>query len=78
MAAITEKNVNNYYIQRLDEFGYDVSADKTSKAAGLLIFLGIVTMLYEIIIILQRFINVKIINRHILAVIILVRNVWST
>ena len=44
----------------------------TDSAAGWLIFVAIVLIIYEIVVIIQRFLNVKIINQHILIVIIIV------
>ena len=46
---------------------------RTDAAAGWLIFVSVVGIIYVIIFILQRFINVKLLNDHILIVLIVVR-----
>ena len=80
-AVATENSVDAEFIQenkdneRVKNLGVDIPAGGTSAAAGWLIFLAIVLMPYEIIVILQRFINIKIINSNILIVIIVVSEI---
>ncbi len=45
---------------------------ETDSAAGWLIFVGVVGLIYEVVVILQRFLNLNIINNHALIFIIVV------
>ena len=50
----------------------------TQRAAGWLLFLGVITLFYEPILILLRFINVIVLNNNILILIIMVSPWWVT
>ena len=78
-AIVTEKNVNAAAIQDhkdeeilKEQPGLYVPDSGTSAGAVWLIILGVVVMLYELLVIFLRFINVKIINSNISTVIIVV------
>ncbi len=50
----------------------NLPSTETDSAAGWLIFVGVVGLIYEVVVILQRFLNLNIINNHVLIFIIVV------
>lgn len=67
--GIMEQIINNSGFESI------IPRAPTDAAAGWLIFMAVVIMLFEIFFIAQRFINIKAINDHITIVIIVVSKV---